>query len=503
MSSFRLVPEIPIADDESFLSWINRLARIHTGQGSLFFLRDISVKAEAALNSDEKSLQKISNITGQSYKDLLNRAIIKTGARNRVFRGEKFSSEFAKEVGTSYCPSCLLADEAAPLHPFSPRVGRMMWGFELYRTCPIHFQPLEYRRFQIWSDRMRDMETIATSSELKDQALSKSQRPVSPLQEYMEKRFSGEQGPNWLDGQGIEQAVRATEILGAISMGNVNPNINGYTSDDWDHVGRVGYEITKGGKGDIYQALLDILKHGPRRKGGAQPQETFGLLYKWLAYDRGTKDRGPIKQLLFDFIVQELPMDANKLLLGKRVTVRTKHTVSSLYKQYGLHRQTLSRLLAMKGLLPIDALHKADGHTCFDAKEGEAIAAALSRSISRSKIPEYINTSRAQAEMLVKHGFLNPLHRNKEIPEQNFHRIDTDEIDLFMEKISSNAVAVSAVSNGMLSIPKAAEMTRVKTHEIVRFLLNGELENVESLIGLAGYFALFVDPKEIRCRFVG
>ncbi|WP_065325630.1 hypothetical protein [Tritonibacter mobilis] len=68
-------------------------------------------------------------------------------------------------------------------------------------------------------------------------------RTVSPLQTYTVGRLEGQIGPAWLDGQNIDQAVRATEMIGALAAFGPDKKASEMTSDMWDAAGRAGWPI--------------------------------------------------------------------------------------------------------------------------------------------------------------------------------------------------------------------------------------------------------------------
>ena len=149
--------------------------------------------------------------------------------RNRValraytFRGEAFASEFLHSSKTVFCPACLLNDDARGGNPAALRRGRLSWNLRVVRTCPEHSLPLVMRDKEIWRDGLHELAIRVPERGVELQALARQGTPrlVSPLQTYVTGRLEGVRGPEWLDRQGLKQAVRASEMLGAWSSARV------------------------------------------------------------------------------------------------------------------------------------------------------------------------------------------------------------------------------------------------------------------------------------------
>ena len=118
-------------------------------------------------------------------------------------------------------------------------------------------------------------------------------RNCSPLQTYVVDRLERVPGPAWLDGQTVEQAMRATEMLGVILAFGPKPNLQKFTPDDWDRAGRAGFAFTSRGEAGIRRALAGIQRNFEVARGVSGPQQHFGRLYQWLEFARLTKTRAP------------------------------------------------------------------------------------------------------------------------------------------------------------------------------------------------------------------
>jgi hypothetical protein len=206
------------------------------------------------------------------------------------------------------------------------------------------------------------MELVAPDdATLRAMATEALRRPVSALQSYVERRLDGATGPAWLDGQAIDQAARACEMLGAVLLHGPKVDLPALSEDHWDAAGAEGFAFASRGEKGLREAFDSILSRFRTEalKGG--PQAAFGRLYQWLQFNRGAKDRGPIRQALREHILDTMAVEPGTVLLGTVVGTRRRHSVASLAKASGLHPKTLNRALMNSGLIPDGDPDRVDG----------------------------------------------------------------------------------------------------------------------------------------------
>ena len=144
---------------------------------------------------------------------------------------------------------------------------------------------------------------------------------ASPLQAYLLGRISGEKGPDWLDGQAIDQAARATEMLGAVLAFSYHADIDAMSIADWHRAACVGWEYTSGGEPGLRTAFQLLQAETPKATDARDrnPGYRFGRLYHWLALKTNHDDRGPIRDVLRKHIVATEPVTTERKILGVKV----------------------------------------------------------------------------------------------------------------------------------------------------------------------------------------
>jgi hypothetical protein len=234
------------------------------------------------------------------------------------------------------------------------------------------------------------------------------------------------------------------------------------------------------------------------RKGG--PQAAFGRLYQWLQFAKNEKDPGPIRDVVRDFIIENMAADPGTKLFGTVVEIRRRHSVASLARQSGLHATTLGRAVVRAGLLPAAKGSPVDGFASVDASTGEALADLINSSIPITRIPSYLNCNRTQAEMLVKHGILRRIEPENGPRACILNYVSIHDLDAFLKRLRCCGEAVEQGGPGMLNMIEASERAKWPTVDIVRLVLGGCLSRIELLPREHRFKSVLVDPNEVRQR---
>lgn len=497
----KLRPYLAYAADETPISWATRLAALHTGGDLISFLHDIGIPYGDMLVNRDSAIERLCDLTGEDPARIWPGAMRLVSWRNYTIGENAFTAEFLHGKGTMFCPACLAEDDAGGSNPALQRRGRTIWLIRAVRTCPHHRLPLIEREAKVWSDRLREMaiRVPETGVALAGLAAGLTPRAPSPLQNYCTDRLAGKTGPAWLDGQGIEHAFRATEMLGVILTYGPKPNLHNLTGDDWDTAGRAGFTYSSRGKEGVREALAVMqtrfVQSGSSATSLAGPQMVFGRLYQWLEFPSTKKDPGPIRGVLREHILDTMAIDPDKVLLGERVGVRRRHSVQSLAAATGTHQKTVRNFLVISGLIPEDPLKAVIASV--DAAEGERLAALMKTSVAQNQLPRMLNTTRGQVVRLIESGILPPISRARDVPGGR-GAVALQVVQSFLTDISRDAKDVPRAPDGMFGIPETAQFSRVTTTVIVQLLLGRALTRVFRLADVPGYGGILLDPDEVR-----
>ncbi|MEP2984617.1 MAG: TniQ family protein [Sulfitobacter sp.] len=494
-----LTPHLAHDPVESPMGFAARLAAFHTGGRTGPFLRDIGVSLPGLARGQAQDIQRLAERTGIDAEALEANAARGLDRRHFDLRGEHVSAEMFSSPFTVFCPACLRGDDLASGGKQAMRRHRWIWQLGVVRTCPDHGLPLMRRKAAFSGDRYHELAIMVpeTGDRLEALIAPLTARSVSPLQNYVLDRLAGKTVASWLDGEGLDQAVRASEMLGILVAFGPTPNLNKLTDDDWDRAGAVGYIYSSQGEAGIRQALFEVQARANYGGSNPGPQHVFGRLYQWLSRSRAKKDLGDIKRILREHILDTMEVAAGSVVLGEELADRRLHTCATLARETGLDPRTLRGVLAARSLIPEDA--PLGSNHVFDAELGRKVARSMWRLVPVAGLPKKLGCTRPMAEQLVAERILTPIVSEvSHAPGRMKKAIDAEEVDGLLKRFQSEANSVRNLPVGLVDIATAAMKSKAPAVEIVHLILGGFLSNVVRLDGMDGFEGIHVDPAETK-----
>ena len=491
-----LRPILPVMPDETLTSYMTRVAAYHGRMDLRAFLSTIEIPQSALINPKITDVDQFAEITGIPVETLLRMTFVSLGERVRSIRGLEVSTEFVNYDQTSFCPACLLEDG----HPDSPsgghRIGRLTWRIRHVRCCPHHGIALIRRRHSHPSERLQDLTVLAPGDdELQDMLEGLPALTPSDLPSYLDNRIAGGTGPQWLDSQPLDLAARACEMLGIILSKGSHCNLNVVTDDEWHDAGHLGFGFAARGEDGIREALgvmFDrFLETG--RSGG--PQKVLGRLYQWLQFNKNRRPKGPIQEVVREYILDHFPLETGDILFGEPVRERRVHTVATLAVYSGEHYKTIKRAIILTGLAHGDP-EKTLGSKPFNAQAAENLVYRIQRSVTVLALPAILNCNRTQAEQLVRRGLIKRISDDDKA-RGLLKNIPIEEVEGFLSRFMSCATKVDSPSEGMLDIVTASKIARWPFMDIITAILSGDLSKVEVVDPNLKFKGVLVQPDEV------
>jgi hypothetical protein len=327
-----LFPPLPFMADETHLSWTGRMAALHLGGDAGPFLTDMRLPHQPFFSGYPEMVGQLCAIAEQDPEPVLHNTILRNSAYTYRLRGHDIGSGLLNGRMTHFCPKCLMEDDALGPHPHRQRRERLAWLFRVVTVCPDHnvrllhagpqpgIMPGLSRRVPLGTAEMRYLAEHADAA------------TPSPLQDYLLGRLDGAKGPDWLDDQGLEQAIRATEMIGAVLAFGTKFTIQSLRVNDWHAAACEGWRWTSRGEAGLKEAF-DLIKSKwapPSQRRERASNYGFGILYHWLANPHLKTPRGPLKDILRDHIFETEHFVAERQILGEvrrpncRISQRSK-----------------------------------------------------------------------------------------------------------------------------------------------------------------------------------
>lgn len=253
----------------------------------------------------------------QDPNPVLQNTILRANRNKYLLGNGSFGYRMLADKLTKFCPMCLLNDDISKKGLRMGRREHLSWKFRstlvflihniylMSGNSPSHLISGMLDKIPFCAERMQIME---------DQ--SEAAKP-SPVQSYLLGRIAGMPGPDWLDGQQLDQAVQATEILGAVLTFGIRVDIEKMSAEDCRRAACAGWEWTSKGEPGLRDAFELLQAAGPMERNGAaaHPGYKFGTLYQWLYSKQIYDDRGPIRDFLRAHIRQTEYIAFNQKIL--------------------------------------------------------------------------------------------------------------------------------------------------------------------------------------------
>lgn len=253
------------------------------------------------------------------------------------------------------------------------------------KLCPDHGIPLIKRRGTLHANLAHELRVFVpeTTDQLVELAAETPPEVPTALAPYLVNRIAGPAGPVWLDGQTIEQAVKATEMLGASLVFGPKFSFKSATEADWDEAREAGWRYTSRGEAGVREAFAFLQERAANKGiGGIDYGSVFTHLYAWLAQKKAPDYHGPIKQLLRNYIQDEMEVSIGLKLFGVPLERREKISVRWLAADSGVGEALLAPYLAKKGLLSEDQLTYSSRLQLVDRHPAEDLANHLANAVS-------------------------------------------------------------------------------------------------------------------------
>lgn len=493
-----LHPILPVIAGESLTSYLNRVARFHCEMGLFDFLEFIGVSRSKLITPRQETIDRLETLLGLSSRQLNTMCCQSLGNRQRMIAGEPVHVDFADMKKTCFCPCCLLEDASPASASRGVRVGRVSWQIEHIRACSVHGVELVRGKVGRFSDGLHLMAEVAPDDEKLEQLASEAREMgASALETYVLRRLKGAAGPTWLDDQPIDLAARTCEMLGTFLVNGPNANLNLMDEAAWHKAGHVGFEVAALGANGIREALqAHLAALAPSARCG-RAQKVLGFLFKWIQFQRGAKDKGPIRDVLREFILDNIPYEAGSELFGEVVDRQRVHSSYTLSKKTGLNQSTLHRAAVLHGLLDANQ-DRILSHHVFDAEKGEEMAVRLSSAFSVKDLESFLNCSRIMAETLSRSGVIPRMHITEEKGRGTRKSIAPEGAQAFLDDLMAQANRVGKPSEGMMELMAAGLPARWPTIDIIHGILSGAFDRVEVVDPDLKLQGILVDPYEVR-----
>ncbi|SLN71954.1 hypothetical protein ROJ8625_03757 [Roseivivax jejudonensis] len=484
------------ASRETFLSFLSRAASMN-GVTPNEFAFDMGTSFKRIIDTNDAAIEHIGlicDLTGAELDELVSWTGRRLGDVRMLFRGETMVSRAIRHPTVRGCPCCLMEDaEASGEEPVRCMIMRGDWQVRHVAVCRFHGRPLvpiwsenlPSRRYDLAS-RLRDVSARLMSGELTPLSV-----PVTAYDTWLDKRLETGEDATWLAELPVHSAATFCRLLGGRIRDQHVDASSPIVSPKERESCALGFKVLDAGKYHATDVLRDLGRTGFKK--GKGPRGAYGSLYTWLAQDLENKQGvAELQNLLRDVILGIWPFGPGECVLGKTLTGRRLHSLSSASAESGIHQGTLRKALIERGVL-LKEVKQHSSHETFAASHLSEITSDIRTMVTTREFMAQINATKAQLRAMMSCGLIQPA---LEVGTAHRPWRPYDGARL-LERLLSKAVSLNVDSKGWCHIHTAARLSGISPADIVQHVEAGT-----ELIGKHprywGYAAVFVPEALVQ-----
>ncbi len=170
--------------------------------------------------------------------------------------------------------------------------------------------------------------------------------------------------------------------------------------------------------------------------------------------------------------------------------------------EFGVHPKRLRKILVNEGLIPAEDASKTSERILLNAHTMVKFALEAKSSLDVPDARAYLGAGRIQFEMLVKHGFIEPVGGNGAAAEIAVdRRFPPSGLDDFLGRLRS--AVTEAERHDLSDIRNVMTKSGCTFAEVIELVLGGTLTTVAWNHGETGLAAIMLDADEIKAKTAG
>lgn len=493
----RLFPVLSHAEDETAMSYVSRLAALH-GKQVQTFCAELGLRLSGIATGKKADMEVLSDLTNTPTEQITRSSPVFLDDENYRLGASRFPKSAMRRGRVFVCPRCIAADFSSDVNAGAGTSAyeRAIWRLAAIRTCHVH----DVRLIELTPNpgACDDFAGLIASNLPSIMAAAQSAERVqaSALEHYVARRLSNPEAVNDMLEFDLYSLIKFCELVGALSLKGSDVAARAMTEDDWRAAGDAGFAVLRQGLSGLttfvramWENYRDVKVHNQRA------QAVLGILHEWLR--RETDGRAPLRALIYEAVLHVLPVGPRDVVFGRAVSTRRLHSIYTAHKQYGIHPKRLRKLLARLKIIPADHASRSD-HTCvFDAGSAEPTLEKIATSMSLAEAGAYFGAGRAQMKVLFDRGLIKPFIPGGE-DGLGTHAFAKADLDNFLLKLSTGAVARSRAAEPICTIPDAARRANRRIDEVVAAMLDGRLQWRGRLGSSRSFGSILVHVEEVR-----
>jgi hypothetical protein len=500
---------VPLWTDEPAYGLANRLARRNGVNSLASFGGDHKIPFREIIFGLRN--QEVASLAGADPA-ALEAATFRVGDDQRVrLKGEELHRDDWSYTNLRICPSCLRSDLARKdgRIDYLPHI-RSWWNVTSVTVCPIHKEPLidNYP-----GNATAAVDHLATDIRFAAGLTNDLAGVISTVsvedvhaESYILGRlgFMPRVGNPLLDSLPLWNAIRLIDRLGAVAAAGVR-SFTSFGGDVTRHDAlAAGYRIFADGRQGLFAFLDGLVASADIERGKWGASAVYGRVYEWLSHDTRDQVYDPIRELVREHALDNLPLAPEDRLFGKPVGERRLYTLWHASRAFDTAPSAARTFLKALGHLSAADEEKPNWQIILKASVVDLVKSEVTDRLNYNEARAYLALPRAPMQAIFDEGILKPfLPVSSGVNEHMFRRRDLDQ---FLADMLGEAPNVQDEGGALCNIVIAGKRSQTSTSEVVSALLAGRIKCqgvtwpvFSSLIEL-GYISATSSPMGLRNR---
>lgn len=486
---------VALGFDETILSFVSRLATANGAFDVYDFCWHLGFHHQMLDAGDENAIAALIDLAGEHLQATKYRRVVRDDMFF-VVNGERLARGTFMRHRLRYCPQCLADDIDFGHGPRNARpYVRLSWCVRFLRICPKHDILL----------RTGDIREVGGSLDVSHMITDEISKPgygntgqsckTTSFEHYIDARLWG-RGPadRWIDTLPLYVAGRLCECVGATILFGKRYESTQISDAQWVRACEAGYQIVGGGQ-EAFEVYLRWMHDDFWQKdAGALGRHLYGRLYDRLDHELGDPAYDPVRQVVYDVAMNDLPLGIGDELFGP-ITERRNHSILTASKEYGIDSRTLRERLRRSNVLTDEQASLPNSRIILRRETMERYAAAADSPMHWTEARIYLGASLKVWNLVSNGGFVPT-----SAVEQNGIGPFYLEADLaaLLERIFSMVTVEVEGHSDLKTLSDAAELAECKLHDAIALLMNGDLTIIGRDPSGSGIDSLRFDPDELR-----
>ena len=268
------------------------------------------------------------------------------------------------------------------------------------------------------------------------------------------------------------------------------------TDDDLWFAGDVGFGLLNGGEEGLLR-FCDMLQDTYAGSGSGKdgPNSMYGRWWWHLNYEFRGPEFEVVLEPLRRHVLGRLPFAPGAKVLGRVVTHRRVHSISSAAVEYGCRPSRLRRMLAAAGHLQPSQARKRNALAVFDVGPAAPLLATIGDRMRGTDAMALLGVTSLKPFM--EEGLLVPLLGSTE-RKQRLYEFSRADVERLHRDLFRRAVEVKEAGPGQVGLYDAVTVLKRSIGKMSHVIRDGRATRIWRLQGGYGLKTLLVDVEEMK-----